>query len=85
MDSAEGMVEKRKNVGTKLILHESKTLKTRQNHKTFDPDTLVTFFDFCALMGYTLETSIQELYSKSSEMVVLDPKPKIKRSNSMRL
>ena len=69
---------------SKVILDETSHTQRKLLGKKFNPETMVTFFDFCILMGYS-EESIEELYAKNSDIMVFDPKTKVKRSNSMRL
>ena len=44
---------------------------------------MITFYDFCILMGFN-DVSIEELYKLNSDIMHFDPKTKIKRANSMR-
>ena len=55
-------------------------MKKRHEHR-YDPETVVTFVDFCNVMGYT-EISNEELIAKNSDIMDFDPKTKVKRSNS---
>ena len=87
MDSTEGMIEKKEpdEHSQKLILGECiETPIKVKKHKTYSPNVMITFFDFCTLMGYN-EASLEELYTQNSDIMVFNHKTKIKRSNSMRL
>ena len=55
---------------------------SRKSEAGFNRRTMVTFHNFCMLIGY--ELVYEELYQGNSDIMVFDKKTKIKRSNSMR-
>ena len=82
MDSNEGMIEKISS--TKLILAENYDSSQVKKNLKYDPGLMISFHDFCLLMGFH-DKSMGEMQKKSSDIIVFVPTTKIKRSKSMPL